>query len=217
MKILVGVDCGATHLRVGLIREDGDLINSVKTHSPLKHQPETLGLHIKQLLDQLLQQRNLQLSNLDSLGIGVPGPLDLQAGQILHSANLANSQSIPIKQLIEQSVNLPVYLDRDTNVALAGEKWRGAAKPHRDVIMLTLGTGVGGAMLINDQIYRGVNGLAGEIGHSYLKAQLKPDFSQVCGLGHHGCLESLIKSRLPIASRCHYLAFEIASLAAILF
>lgn len=215
MKILAGVDCGATHLRIGLVREDGELIGSLKTHSPLKHQPENLGIQVKTLLEALLYQHNLKLSNIDSLGIGVPGPIDFKRGTLMHSANLANPEPIKFQQIIESEVDRKVYFDRDTNIGLLGEKWVGAAKPHQDVLMLTLGTGVGGAIMINGQIYRGANGWGGEIGHSYLRADLKPEPTYTCGLGHRGCVESLIKAKLSTPAVIHYLAYEIASLAAI--
>jgi glucokinase len=204
MELFLGIDCGGTHLRVGLVDSSGQLLTWKKIHSPLKNQSNDFGAIVHQVTSELLSQSQFNLRQIKAIGVGVPGPLDIQTGHILQSPNLANSEPISVVSQLETSFNLPAYLDRDTNIGLLGEQWLGAARNNQQVIMLTLGTGIGGAILLNGQLYRGHHGRAGEIGHTYI-GLVDPHQESVdipkCGLGHSGCFEAIFKhsefSQLP--------------------
>lgn len=206
MPTFLGIDCGATNLRIGLVDETGKLLSSKKLPSPLRREPEKLAQIVK---DQVRGQQ------FDGIGIGVPGPLDFEKGLILPSSNLGNITPIPIRAKFEAEFNSKIYLDRDTNVALIGEAWVGGAKGLKDVIMITLGTGVGGAIMVEGEIKRGEGGQAGEIGHMYLEVQsakFKVQSLPKCGLGHEGCFEAMINSAQNLDDLATYLGYGLANI-----
>lgn len=198
----LGIDCGATNLRMGLVDEDGNLTDSKKVPSPLKSNPQSLSDIVKSELGD---------KEFTAIGIGVPGPLDLEKGLVLPSANLGNKEPLSIRTQLEETFKKKVSFDRDAIVALIGEAWVGAAKECKNVVLLTLGTGVGGAILIDGEIDRGEDGKAGEIGHMIIDSES----DKQCGLGHRGCLEAMINSTddLGEVSRC--LGIGLANIASI--
>lgn len=228
MDLVVGVDCGASHLRVGLFKPQGRLLSRKRINSPLRFHPDSFGERVVEVVSELINQTGFMSPKVVGLGIGVPGPIDMKSGLILPSANLGNSQPIEIiKQFDNKDYGL-ILIDRDTNVALLGEVWQGAARFEKNVVMLTLGTGVGGAVLINGELSRGENNQAGELGHIYLVAPLEVKDKQLlqdpirsgkvdgeiprCGLGHVGCLEAWIKSTEDLDLIGTYLGYGLANI-----
>jgi glucokinase len=118
------------------------------------------------------------------IGIGVPGIIDMQTGLLRESPNLPGWADYPVRAEIERRLKTIVILENDANVAALGEKWLGAAKDYSDMAMLTLGTGVGGGLVMGGAIWRGANGMAGEFGHTTVEPEGHP-----CGCGNRGCLE----------------------------
>ena len=194
MEIFIGIDCGGTHLRVGVVNRDGQLLSSAKRNSPLRTHSADFGLRVHEIYQELLAGKD-QMVELMGVGVGVPGPLDLSAGTILPTANLDNHSPIPVVSYLHEYFQVPIFLDRDTNMALRGEVWQGEGKKHANVVMLTLGTGVGGALFVDGRVDEGKSGLAGELGHMIIQT-ITADYGSipVCGLGHHGCLEAFIQA-----------------------
>lgn len=210
MAAFLGIDCGASNLRLGIVDEKGNLQTSKKLPSPLRHEPEKFAQIVK---DQVRGQA------FDGIGIGVPGPLDFKKGLILPSSNLGNITPILIKHQFERLFDGKIYLDRDSNLALLGEAWVGAAKGLKNVVMLTLGTGVGGAIMIDGSLERGGEGQAGEIGHTYIEiSNVKYQMSNMptCGLGHEGCLEAMINSAKDLDELATYLGYGLANIVDVL-
>ncbi len=118
------------------------------------------------------------------IGIGVPGIIDMQTGLLRESPNLPGWANYPVRAEIERRLKTIVILENDANVAALGEKWLGAARDSSDMAMLTLGTGVGGGLVLGGAIWRGANGMAGEFGHTTVEPE-----GQLCGCGNRGCLE----------------------------
>lgn len=118
------------------------------------------------------------------VGIGVPGIIDMETGMMRESPNLPGWADYPVRVEIEKRMNTPVILENDANCAALGEKWLGAGRHVGDMLMLTLGTGVGGGIVIGGKIHHGMTGMAGEFGHM----TVEPDGNQ-CGCGNRGCLE----------------------------
>lgn len=205
MRIFAGVDCGATNLRVGLVDETGQLLAKNKIPSPLRFRPNQFAGIVKDQLAKLGQGREIT-----ALGVGTPGPLDLDQGQLLPSSNLGNTQPINLRHEFDREFNIKVMFDRDTNLALLGEAWQGAAKGKSDAVMLTLGSGVGGAIMVNGEIERGASGKAGEIGHMILQVQ-GLEIAK-CGLGHQGCLEAYINSARNVDEFGTYLGYGLANI-----
>lgn len=130
------------------------------------------------------ESEGIQSENIAGIGIGIPGPVT-DGGVVLKCANLG-WDIVDLKKIICEKTGIDnVAVANDANVAALGEQWRGSAKNYNSIVMVTLGTGVGGGIIINGQIYSGHKGAAGEIGH----ITVEPDEEEVCGCGCHGCLE----------------------------
>jgi glucokinase len=134
---------------------------------------------IENMLDKYRNSATLM-----GIGIGVPGIIDMKTGMVIESPNLPDWKDYPVRADIEQRLKTVVILENDANVAALGEKWLGAAKNYDDMAMLTLGTGVGGGLVMHGSIWHGMNGMAGEFGHTTVEPEGHP-----CGCGNRGCLE----------------------------
>ena len=182
-KFSIGVDLGGTNLRIAAVDDQGTLIEKV-----------TLGTKVQRGRDQVLADMCDAIQHLSDkyrdsaplvgIGIGVPGIIDMQTGLVRESPNLPDWVDYPARANIEQRLKTVVILENDANVAALGEKWLGAAKDYADVAMLTLGTGVGGGLVMGGNIWRGANGMAGEFGHTTVEPN-----GHLCGCGNLGCLE----------------------------
>lgn len=199
----MGIDCGATNLRIGIFDEKGNLLQKKQVSSPLKTKSDQFAQIIKKQLASPSQTWEIK-----AMGVGVPGPLDLEKGLILPSANLGNYEPIDLKKQFGAEFNVPIFFDRDTNLALLGEVWQGGAVGAKEVVMLTLGSGVGGAIMTGGEIDRGSSGRAGEIGHMIIQMQNPPK----CGLGHQGCLEAWINSAKDLDQLGTYLGYGLANI-----
>ena len=179
----IGVDLGGTNLRIAAVDINGLLVEKV-----------TLGTKVSLGRDHVLNDMCEAIQHLSSkyrnaskmlgIGIGVPGIIDMQTGLLRESPNLPGWADYPVRAEIERRLNTMVILENDANVAAFGEKWLGAAKDYNDMAMLTLGTGVGGGLVMDGKIWHGMNGMAGEFGHTTVEPEGQP-----CGCGNRGCLE----------------------------
>lgn len=178
----IGVDMGGTNLRIAAVDIQGNLIEKV-----------TLGTRIAlgsdRVLDDMcdairrLSDKYRNGSNLLGIGIGVPGIMDMDSGKIRES-NLPGWSDTPVRKEIESRLRTRVILENDANSAALGEKWLGAARHVDDMAIITLGTGVGGGLVFGGRIWHGMNGMAGEFGHT----TIEPD-GVLCGCGNRGCVE----------------------------
>ncbi len=182
-RISIGVDLGGTNMRIAAVDEQGALVEKVTLDTKV-----SLGRDhvIGEMCDaiQRLSEKYRNSAPLLGIGIGVPGIIDMQTGLVRESPNLPDWVDYPARAAIEQRLKTVVILENDANVAALGEKWLGAAKDFSDMAMLTLGTGVGGGLVLGGAIWRGANGMAGEFGHTTVEPE-----GQLCGCGNRGCLE----------------------------
>ncbi|MFZ0799626.1 MAG: ROK family protein [Terriglobales bacterium] len=182
-KFAIGVDLGGTNLRIAAVDEQGKLVEKVTLGTKV-----SLGRDhvIGDMCDaiQRMSEKFKDSAPLLGIGIGVPGIIDMQTGLLRESPNLPGWADYPVRAEIERRLKTIVILENDANVAALGEKWLGAAKDFSDVAMLTLGTGVGGGLVLGGAIWRGANGMAGEFGHTTVEPE-----GQLCGCGNRGCLE----------------------------
>jgi glucokinase len=182
-KFSIGVDLGGTNLRIAAVDEQGKLVEKVTLGTKV-----SLGRDhvIGDMCDaiQHMSERFKDSAPLLGIGIGVPGIIDMQTGLLRESPNLPGWADYPVRAEIERRLKTIVILENDANVAALGEKWLGAAKDFSDMAMLTLGTGVGGGLIIGGTIWRGANGMAGEFGHITVEPE-----GQLCGCGNRGCVE----------------------------
>jgi glucokinase len=183
---LVGADVGGTTIKIAFINLNGDIqykweIDTDTSERGL-HIPAAIARSIERKLNELGQTKK----RLIGIGIGAPGPVNFQDGSIDVAVNLG-WEKFALKKILEQETSLPVVVDNDANIAALGEMWRGAGERAKNLICVTLGTGVGGGIIVNGQVVHGVNGAGGEIGHIIAV----PKNGSPCNCGKSGCLETV--------------------------
>ena len=178
-----GVDVGGTTCKLGLFDANGTLLSKWE----IKTNTEDCGSHILEdiatAVEGKMAECKIQKSDVLGVGIGVPGPV-LDDGTVVKCVNLG-WDVINVSELLGARLGLPVKAGNDANVAALGEMWLGGGKGYQNVVMLTLGTGVGGGIVIGGKIIAGAHGAGGEIGH----IKMRDDETDVCGCGNKGCLE----------------------------
>jgi len=188
--VVIGVDLGGTNMRTALVARNGDILE--------KQKEETLAAEgHKKVTAKLIRNIERQRTNagqcgreVAAVGVGAPGVIHEKTGVVVKSPNFPDWNDLPLKQTLERELRLPVFIENDANAAALGEQWRGAAKDIRSMIFLTLGTGVGGGIVLDGRIWHGADGMAGEVGHM----TIIPD-GRTCGCGNRGCLEMYASSR----------------------
>ncbi len=178
----IGVDLGGTNLRAAAIDETGQVLAKVSEAANFGAGPEQVAGEIARVIDQV--RRTIGIEGLRGVGIGVPGYIDINAGVVVGSANLPGFQGFPVRDRIQQHLGTPILLENDANAAALGEMWMGAGRNVKDLILLTLGTGIGGGIVMDGKVMHGFRGMAGEFGHMTVFPDGNP-----CGCGNCGCLE----------------------------
>ncbi len=180
-RIVFAVDLGGTHLRVALVDDTGRILQQHKQDTPK-------GDSAEDIIDALVQVSERWGCNelpVIATSIMVPGAVDCAKAVVVQAPNLPSLVNFPLKAELEQKLGWPVYLENDANAAAVGEMWQGAARGCRDVVSVTLGTGVGGGVILDGKLWRGSHGSAGEIGHT----TVDPFSGLKCKCGNTGCLE----------------------------
>lgn len=190
-KWIIGVDLGGTNIVVGALPMDGGdgevlALRSVPTDAQRGAKfvvDRIIGL-IQEVRAEVVSERGGTPDDVAGIGIGSPGPLDRRTGTVINTPNLG-WRNFPLRDLIANAVGLPACLDNDANCATYGEWWLGAAKNVDNLVGLTLGTGIGGGIVLNGEIFHGVSDAAGEIGHMTIDST-----GRRCKCGNYGCLEA---------------------------
>jgi glucokinase len=178
----IGVDLGGTNLRVAAVDEEGGILDKVSEPAVFENGPDKVALEIARVVASV--RSRIRISELVGVGIGVPGFIDTANGLVLGSANLPGFTGFPVRDHIQAYLGTPIILENDANAAALGEMWLGAGKEVKDLILLTLGTGIGGGIVAGGKVLRGAQGMAGEFGHMTVFPDGNP-----CGCGNCGCLE----------------------------
>lgn len=181
MKQFLGVDLGGTNIAVGLVNEEGKILHKESVPTRAERSDVEVVKSIADLCKKVIEDTN---SNPEWIGIGAPGSMDSKNGVIIYSNNI-NMSNTPVRKIIQETVDLPVYLGNDADCAALGEAYGGATKGVENSIMITLGTGVGGGIIIDRHIYSGFNFCAGELGHTVIVVDGEP-----CTCGRKGCWEA---------------------------
>lgn len=179
----IGVDLGGTNLRIAAVDAEGTLLETVTTGTQVARPRQEV---IREMCDAIraMAAKYSQSRTWLGAGIGVPGIIDKRTGLLRESANLPGWHEYPVREEIERELGAPVILENDANAAALGENWLGAAAGMDDMLMITLGTGVGGGIVLRQQIWHGMTGMAGELGHVTIDPNGPP-----CGCGNTGCVE----------------------------
>jgi glucokinase len=178
----IGVDLGGTNLRAAAIDRKGQMTDKVSVATDITKGRDKVMADLVAAVDKLRSGRDA--GDLAGIGIGIPGFIDMQKGVIANSPNLPGFEDFPIRQELTRKLQTPIQLENDANAAALGEKWMGAGKDVDDLILLTLGTGIGGGIIYRGQVVHGFVGMAGEIGHITVVPGGNP-----CACGNNGCLE----------------------------
>ncbi|WP_369902608.1 ROK family glucokinase [Bacillus manliponensis] len=183
---LVGVDLGGTTIKLAFINMYGELLHKWEIPTNKEEEGKHITLDIAKAIDKKLQDLGELKHRLVGIGIGAPGPVQVATGMIYEGVNLG-WKNYPLKDLLEVETGLPVVVDNDANIAALGEMWKGAGDGAKDIVCMTLGTGVGGGVIANGEIVHGASGAGGEIGH--ITVVTENGFP--CNCGKNGCLETV--------------------------
>jgi glucokinase len=186
-KWLVGVDLGGTTTKIAFLSKYGELLHKWEIPTDKSENGKNIIVDIAKAIDRKLEELDQSKDKLLGIGMGAPGPVDMAKGIIYEAVNLGWDKNTPLKDLLEVETGLPAVIDNDANCAALGEMWKGAGDGAKDLVCVTLGTGVGGGVITNGDIVHGVRGAGGEIGH----ITVVPQGGFQCNCGKTGCLETV--------------------------
>lgn len=178
-----GIDVGGTSIKCGLFQTDGTLLEKWEIPTRTENKGENILPDVAATINAKIQERGIDKADVEGVGIGIPGPID-ENGDAPFAVNLYWGYK-PVARELSELTGLRAMAGNDANVAALGEAWKGAAEGAKSVIMVTLGTGVGGGIIIDGKIVSGAHGAAGEVGH----ANMNHDEEDGCNCGNRGCLE----------------------------
>lgn len=183
-KILCGVDIGGTKLSVALVDQTGKMLDVSTEFDHAEKSEQGLTDQVSASIKKLLLKNKLEESDLLGIGIGCAGHIRFKDGIIITTSNLKGFKNYPLRDAVQAQFNVPVILDNDANAQAFGEFRFGAGKGYSDMIFLTISTGIGAGIIINNRLYRGLTGTAGEFGHTIVE----PESELTCTCGNRGCL-----------------------------
>jgi glucokinase len=184
-ELVVAVDLGGTHLRAAAIDETGHIHFRLKQKTPATDDPQEIVSALVAAAHACDEQSKAEGKSIGSISVVVPGTVDVAAGKVVTIPNVPCLDSFELTAALTMELGWRVILENDANAAAVGEMWQGAARGQRTIVCVTLGTGVGGGIILDGKLWHGVNDSAGEIGHTCVE----PFSSVVCGCGARGCLE----------------------------
>lgn len=184
MKYYVGVDLGGTNIVAALVDENGKILNKSSCKTNLPKEPEVLVSDIANLVYLFLKEFNISINDIENVGIGVPGIVDTKEKVIVYSCNF-NYSNVKIAEMLESKIGKKIYIENDANAAALGEFVCGAGVGSETMIVLTLGTGIGGGIILNKKLYRGFNYSGAELGHIVIEQN-----GRHCNCGRNGCFEA---------------------------
>jgi len=189
-RVVIGVDLGGTNLRTAILSPEGELL---ERHKEATHAADGWARVVERLTENIKRLRDAAMGRgleVAAVGVGAPGVIRGDKGIVVKSPNFPDWNNVPLKDQLEEALGVPVVIENDANAAALGEQWRGAGKGISSMILLTLGTGVGGGIILDNKIWHGADGMAGEIGHMTLVPDGRP-----CTCGNVGCLEMYASAR----------------------
>lgn len=179
----IGVDVGGTNIATGVMNEEGKLIKKVSVKALGNRTPQEITGDVYKSIEAVMKEAEITENDFEYIGVGIPGCVDNTVGKIILTENMNLSDFEFVKEL-QKYINKPVYMANDANCAVYGEMMAGAATGCSNVVMITIGTGVGGGFVINKNIYEGTNGAAMEVGHMVIDNN-----GIICNCGRPGCWE----------------------------
>ena len=183
--VVIGVDLGGTNVKTAAVSRDGVMLFKESRPTEADAGPERVMQVMNDAVDAVIKGAGIDRKNVLACGFGAPGPMNWQTGVVFSPPNLPGWHNVPLAEEMQKRTGVKCYVDNDANCACFGEFWGGAGRGVETMCVLTLGTGVGGGIVVFGELLRGIDGTAAEIGH----LQVMRD-GRKCGCGAHGCLES---------------------------
>lgn len=193
----IGVDLGGTNISVGVVDEDFNIISRGKTKTNSPRPAEEIFEDIAKCISMAADDAGISLDDVNVIGVGTPGSVNDETGYIDYSNNL-RFDKVPAKQMLEELTGKPCFFANDASCAALGELYAGAGKGCKNLIAITLGTGVGSGIVIDGKVFRGANSAGGEIGHTVINVN-----GVECTCGRKGCWESYASATALIAQTKH--------------
>jgi glucokinase len=187
--LLIGVDFGGTNIVTAVVDTHGAIVAKTKIAAEIPRGVAQVVANITQSMRDATARADVALDNVIAIGLGSPGPLNSREGIVINPPNLNGWNNVPLRRMIEDEFRLPVVLDNDANAAAFGEFWAGAGKDVNTLVCFTLGTGVGGGIIIDGKLLRGPDDTGGELGHCTIDYDGYP-----CKCGNRGCLETYVSA-----------------------
>ena len=200
-KYKIGVDVGGTNIKVALVDKSGSIVYSdtVPTRAEMGYE-YTISNIIKAIKD-LMKESKASKDMIEGIGFGFPGQIDCDNGIVRLAPNIPGWVDIPIAQIVSKEFDIPVKVDNDVRCAALAELNYGAGKGAKNLICITVGTGIGSGLIINGKLVRGASNAAGELGH----IKLQMDNGPICGCGDRGCLEAFASGPAIVAMAEEYI------------
>ena len=188
-RYIVGVDLGGTSINVGVVPYDGGTVLGMRSlptdvRRGAKFVVDRMVRMIRAAMKDAQREGDIPADGFLGIGVGSPGPLDRETGTVIETPNLG-WRNFPLRDLIANAIGLTAVLDNDANCAALGEYWQGAGRNVRNLVAVTLGTGIGGGIVLDGRVFHGASDLAGEIGHMTIDST-----GRKCNCGNYGCLEA---------------------------
>ena len=190
----LGIDLGGTNLRCAVVDQSRAILARHEAPTHANEGPDAVIHRMAEGVNVAVAAAGLQNKDICAIGIGAPGPLDGKRGVVIEAPNLPGWVEIPLGPRLEALTGIRTFLENDANAAGYGEFWAGAGRGCDSMIMMTLGTGVGGAVILGGKLWTGPDGTAGEIGHVCIIAN-----GRVCGCGRKGCIEAYASANSTVA------------------
>lgn len=181
---LIGVDVGGTNIRMGIVRPDGRILKKIQYPIDMSRGGLTVMEELASRLQDFIQGEAGGGQSESRIGIGVAGPIDMKRDVLVAPPNLPGLHEFRLREFFEERISLPIAIENDANAFTLGEGWKGAARGCLHYCGITLGTGVGGGIVVAGKILHGADGMGGEVGHMVLNPE-----GPLCGCGGRGCLE----------------------------
>ena len=182
---VLAADIGGTNTRMAVVNENGDILTLLKKTTYCEDGREEMIKFVISCAGETIEKSKLSKEEICGMGIGFPGPLNAETGTIFNPPNLQGWDSVPLRDILEKELKVPVAIENDANAAALGEWWKGAGSGADSLFCITLGTGVGGGIILDGKVWHGASSIAGEIGHTtVIRDGIK------CTCGNIGCLEA---------------------------
>ncbi len=181
---VLAADVGGTNTRMAIVTGNGDILTLLKKSTHCKEGKDEMIRFLVSFARETIEESRLPGEKICGMGIGFPGPLNAETGIIFNPPNLNGWDGVPLREILRRELRVPVSIENDANAAALGEWWKGAGAGTNSLFCITLGTGVGGGIILDGKVWHGASSIAGEIGHTTVMRD-----GVKCKCGNTGCLE----------------------------